>query len=146
MTRWHISPITDQYFSGGAYLLVAAIALVLLAVWTASVFFTPVSRNRRIILASLRLALIFVLLFVLLRPSHTVTENEKQSATLLLLLDQSRSMQIQDTSSGNSRWNQMRALLAKIEEPISRMRDEKEIEVNLYMTCVASLWLSSDLK
>ncbi|MDG2208283.1 MAG: glutamine amidotransferase [Pirellulales bacterium] len=132
MTHWHISPITDQYFSGGAYLLVAAIALGLLAVWTAAVFFTPVSRNRRVILASLRLALIFVLLFVLLRPSHTVTENEKQSATLLLLLDQSRSMQIQDTSSGDSRWKQMRALLATLEEPISRMRDEKEIEVNLY--------------
>lgn len=132
MQHWHISPITEQYFGSGAYLLVALIAIALLAAWTASIFFTRLSPPRRIVLASLRLALIFILIFVLLRPSHIVTENEKQSATLLLLLDKSRSMQIQDTSSGSSRWQQMRKLLSTLKEPLSRMRDEKEIEVNFY--------------
>jgi hypothetical protein len=106
MQHWRISPITEQYFSGGAYLLFAVIAIALLAAWAASIFFTPLSPQRRVILAALRLAVISVLLFILLRPSHIVTENEKQSATLLLLFDQSRSMQIKDTPSGESRWDQ----------------------------------------
>ena len=132
MQHWRISPITEQYFSGGAYLLFAVIAVALLAAWAASIFFTPLSPQRRVILAAIRLAVIFVLLFVLLRPSHIVTENEKQSATLLLLFDQSRSMQIKDTPSGESRWEQMKNLLADLREPLDRLRKEKEFEISAY--------------
>ena len=132
MQHWRISPITEQYFSGGAYLLFAVIAIALLAAWAASIFFTPLSPQRRVILAALRLAVISVLLFILLRPSHIVTENEKQSATLLLLFDQSRSMQIKDTPSGESRWDQMKNLLADLREPLDRLRKEKEFEISVY--------------
>jgi len=132
MQHWHLSPITEHYFAGGAYLLVALIAIFLFTAWTASLFFTPVPIQRKTVLAALRLAMIFVLLFVLLRPSHIVTEDEKQSATLIILLDRSRSMQVEDTASGESRWKQMRKLLTSLREPISRMQDEKEIEIRLY--------------
>ena len=110
----------------------AFIAVALLATWAASTLFTPLSLRRRIILASLRLTLIFTLLFILLRPSHIITENEKQSATLLVLLDKSRSMQIKDTPSGQSRWQQMKNLLTTIQGPLNRLRKEKDFEISIY--------------
>ena len=132
MQHWRLSPITEQYLSGGAYFVFALVAIALLATWAASVFFTPLPLQRRLVLAALRLALIFTLLFILLRPSHIITENEKQSATLLLLVDQSRSMQIQDTPSGESRWRQMKSLLMNLRGPLERLREEQEFEISVY--------------
>ena len=132
MQHWRLSPITEQYLSGGAYFVFAVVAIALLATWAASVFFTPLPLQRRLVLAALRLALTFTLLFILLRPSHIITENEKQSATLLLLVDQSRSMQIQDTPSGESRWRQMKSLLMNLRGPLERLRGEQEFEISVY--------------
>lgn len=132
MQHWRLSPITEQYFSGGAYVVFALIAIALLATWTASLLFTPLPARRRVVLAALRLAMISTLLLVLLRPSHITTESERQSATLLLLIDKSRSMQIKDTPSGESRWKQMQNLLTTVREPLARLQQEKDFEVNVY--------------
>ena len=75
MQHWRLSPITEQYFSGGAYFVFAMIAVALIAIWAASLLFTPLPMKRRIVLASLRFTMILVLLFVILRPSHITTES-----------------------------------------------------------------------
>ena len=132
MQHWRLSPITEQYFSGGAYFVFAMIAVALIAIWAASLLFTPLPMKRRIVLAGLRFTMILVLLFVILRPSHITTESERQSATLLVLVDKSRSMQIKDTPSGESRWKQMQKLLSTVKSPLERLQQEKDFEVSIY--------------
>ena len=61
MQHWRLSPITEQYLSGGAYFVFAVVAIALLATWAASVFFTPLPLQRRLVLAALRLALTFLI-------------------------------------------------------------------------------------
>ena len=108
MEQWQLSPITDRYFGEGAYLVVAILVLLLLSAWTLSVLFTPLSRMRRCLLALLRILVILTLLVAMLRPTHIFTELQKQSATLVFLMDQSRSMLIEDTTAGDSRWEEMK--------------------------------------
>jgi uncharacterized membrane protein len=127
-----LSPITDRYFGDGAYWMVALLALLLLGSWTLSIFFTPLAPRRRFVIALLRLLVIITLLLVMLRPTHVSTEFEKQSATLVFLLDQSRSMLVEDTASGDSRWEKMAEIVADASGPLKRLRDEKSVEIKAY--------------
>ena len=131
--NWHISPIFERYVGGSAYALVTVLAVMLLLAWTISVFFTRISARRRAILACLRLLVILTLILVMLRPTRVYTELRKQSATLVLLIDRSRSMLVEDTANGQSRWQELRKALTDASESLKSLADEKELEINAYV-------------
>ena len=52
----------------------------------------------------LRAAVLILLLLAMLRPTLMLTVTKKQAATLVVLVDRSRSMQVTDAVNGASRW------------------------------------------
>src|SRR6516165_2670407 len=99
-------PIADSYW------IVAAICAALVAI---VVLVGPgksrASLRRRSTLAALRCSIILLILFGMLRPTLVYVETRKQNATLVLLVDQSRSMQVRDALNNKSRWDSLRATL-----------------------------------
>ncbi|HEX4413339.1 MAG TPA: glutamine amidotransferase [Lacipirellulaceae bacterium] len=62
-------------------------------------------------LVGLRLAVILLMFFALLRPSFVYTKTEPVPGSLLLLVDGSRSMQVADSLGDKPRWDAMKLLL-----------------------------------
>ena len=79
--------------------------------------------------SGLRLAVVLLMLFALLRPSFVYTKVEPVQASLVVLLDGSRSMQVADSLGDKSRWDAMKLLLdasakdiAKLDKKLGRDR------------------------
>jgi len=84
MPRWSFYPIADSY------LLVALLAIGLFGLlWLVPV--TGISKGRRRVLTALRVVVILMAIVALLRPTLVRTEVGRQSATLAVLADVSRS-------------------------------------------------------
>jgi hypothetical protein len=62
-------------------------------------------------LVGLRLVVVLMALFAMLRPTLVYTKSEPVKASLVLLIDSSRSMQVADSLGDKSRWDTMRMLL-----------------------------------
>jgi uncharacterized membrane protein len=62
-------------------------------------------------LIGLRLAVILLMFFALLRPSFVYTKTEPVPGSLVLLIDGSRSMQVADSLGDKPRWDAMKLLL-----------------------------------
>ncbi len=120
MARWTFEPILDSY---PAVLLLAALLLIVL------LLVRPVRDRwfgrRNVLLLLLRTALILLLILAMLRPTRISTQTRPQSATLLLLYDRSRSMQVEDATRGVSRW------VALTESLQASAAELKEISQNL---------------
>ena len=101
MPRIAFNPIFD---SAG---LVALVGLALLALLALPPLFTGATRPRRRMLIALRIGVIVLLLAAMLRPALIRTEKEEVTSTVAVLLDTSRSMQIEDVGD-ESRYAAMR--------------------------------------
>lgn len=106
MLRWSFEPILESY----RLVLLLSGMLVLLLLWIRP-WRRPTVTRRQWILMSLRAGAIFLLTVAMLRPAHIRTESRPQSATLVVLCDLSRSMNVQDSSGGRSRWQQLSSTL-----------------------------------
>ena len=62
-------------------------------------------------LVALRLVVVLLTLLAMLRPTLVYTKVEPQQASLVLLVDGSRSMQVADSLGDRSRWDSMKLLL-----------------------------------
>ena len=62
-------------------------------------------------LIGLRLIVVLLMLFALLRPSFVYTKVEPVKASLVVLMDGSRSMQVADSLGDKPRWDAMKLLL-----------------------------------
>ena len=62
-------------------------------------------------LIGLRLAVVLLMLFALLRPSLVYTKVEPVAASLVMLVDSSRSMQVADSLGNKPRWDSVKQLL-----------------------------------
>ncbi len=127
MDTWQISPILERYFGGTSYALVAALTCGLLAAWILSVLFTRIATPRRVVLALLRVLTILLLMIAMLRPERVYTQLQKQSATLAILIDQSRSMTLDDTLNGVSRWELLRDALDKSAASLAALAEDVEL-------------------
>lgn len=107
MVRWFLYPV-----GGDSYLVVAAAAIALGLLLLVGPVRERTTRRRRAVLVGLRLAVIVLILLAMLRPTLVVMETRKQSATLVVLADKSRSMTIRDEVNGRTRWE---ALVRTIE-------------------------------
>ena len=104
-------PIADSYW------LVAGVAAALLAI---VVLVGPgrerVSLRGRMVLALVRCGIVFLVALGMLRPTLVYTETHKEKATLVLLIDQTRSMLVRDSLNNKTRWE---SLAATLQDPVS---------------------------
>jgi len=109
--------------------LVVAIGVVLLAL----LWFGPrgrkVSPGRRRVLVVLRVLVILLMLMAMLRPTLVRTKITKQSATLIVLVDRSRSMQVTDGVGKKSRWEALKSTVADALPALGELSKDLEIKV-----------------
>ena len=107
MGHFSFYPVGDD-----SYLLVGLVALVLLALLALGPGSAKASAPRRITLFVLRFGAVLLVLLALLRPTLVYLTMTKQPATLVIMLDKSRSMTVTDEVGGRSRWEAERRTLA----------------------------------
>lgn len=117
------------YPVGGSYLTVVLVALVLLALLAIRPARERTSRRRRAVLVGLRIAVIALVLIATLRPTLVYTEVKKQSATVVMLLDRSRSMSVPDALGGRSRWEALRRSVDDAAPALARLAEDFELKV-----------------
>jgi uncharacterized membrane protein len=125
---FHLSlyPVFDSY------LLVAVVAIVLAALMWFGPSRERTSRRQRMALLVLRAAVIALVLLAMLRPTLVYTRTSKQPATLVLLIDGTRSMTVPDAVGKTTRWEAMRAALAAAAPALQRLSQEFELKAYLF--------------
>ncbi len=110
-----------------AFVCLAAV-LVLLTVWTYSGHQRAHPR-RLLALVGLRLTALVLACLAVLRPSLASRDELRQPSLLILVLDDSQSMTIQDQFNNQSRWDYLRRLVGECESQLQQLRDEHQVEV-----------------
>ena len=126
MTSWSFQPIFDSY------LVVLVASAVLIGLLALSPNFTAITLRRRWTLISLRLAIIALVMLAMLRPTRVSSSNKPQAASLLVLADLSRSMQLPHESGGRSRWDAERETLSAIGPVLSRLARQMDVKIYGY--------------
>lgn len=108
----------------GGYLFVAIIAAVLLVLLArVGPRHVEVPFGRMLTLKMLRLVAILLLLFAMLRPTLQFTRSTPEDATLLILADRSRSMQVEDSLDNRSRYDAVRLVLGESAEGLQSLAE-----------------------
>lgn len=122
IVRLSVSPV-------GGFWVVALAAIVLVAL----LWFGPASGKltpgRRRVLAALRLLVILLIALAMLRPTIVRTKTTKQSASLIVLVDRSRSMLVTDAVGKKSRWEALKTALADSLPALDNLAKDLEIKV-----------------
>ena len=121
MSEFYFNPIGGYWLVCG----LGAVMLLLLLIGPDRARTTP---RQRWILAGLRIGVILLVLIAMLRPTRIVTEISKQSATLVVLVDRSRSMQVTDSLGGESRWQALREFIDDAAPQFEALAEDLEIE------------------
>ncbi len=119
--HWSFSPVVGYWF-------VTSVALVLLALLWFGQRGKKFSPPRRRTLVYLRLAII-ALTILALSTAWIHTTITKQAATLMLLLDQSRSMQVTDGAAKQSRWQVLSQSVYKRPAAAARLGPRPRVQV-----------------
>ena len=96
---------------GESYLLVAVVAIALVALLAVGPGSSRVDRRRRRILTVLRGASILAVLFAMLRPTIVYTTKTPLAASIVILVDLSRSMSVPDEVNGQTRYQALQRTL-----------------------------------
>ena len=138
MSRWTFEPILESYW------MVAFLAtiLILLLIFIRPSTISLVARRKTWLLI-LRACLIGLLVIAMLRPARVSVSSEPQSATLLILFDESRSMDIEDSAQGRSRWQELVTTMNSAAEPLSRLGDELEVRAYRFSNGINSVDIES---
>ncbi len=113
---------------GDDYLLVAVVALALLVLLMLGPARGKTTPQRRAALVGLRLAVIFLVILTMLRPTLVYTETRKQPATLVVLADKSRSMSVRDEVNGQTRYEALRMALSQARDALRALGKDFEIK------------------
>ena len=108
-------PIADSYWFVAA--VAAALLLIVVLVGPGK---DRVSLRRRLVLGLIRCGIVLLLVAAMLRPTLVYTEIHKDKATLVLLIDVTRSMQVGDGLNNMTRWE---SLLATLKDSQPALRD-----------------------
>lgn len=126
LARLTFAPVGAPGF--GPWLVVGAGVLLLALLW-----FGPrgrkLSPGRRRTLVVLRVLVILLVLLAMLRPTLVHTKITKQSATLVVLIDRSRSMQVTDGVGKKSRWLALKSAVAEALPALGELSQDLQIKV-----------------
>jgi hypothetical protein len=126
MFRLSFYPIFDSY------LLVLAVALLLAGLMWFGPNREKAGRSHRTILAVLRGAVIAMVLLAMLRPTLIYTETKKQPASLVMLVDQSRSMSVPDAADKKTRWESLRGAVAAAAPALAKLQRDFEVKASTF--------------
>ena len=131
-----LNPIWSWPFA----LLIAA-ALAGLVAWTYPARLAGLGPFWRRLLMGLRVAIVLMALFAMLRPAIVFSETRKQSASLMILVDRSRSMLIRDEANSRSRWESLSEVLTdpKTDAALKALSEDLEIKTYAFARDVSEL-------
>ncbi len=121
---WSTEPIF------GSYLGVVLATLTLLALLLVGPRFGRITKRRQLILVTLRICLVLLVLLAMLQPSYVFTDSQPQTAVILVLFDESLSMDQLGTTGEGTRWEDQVKVLRGV-EPILRDFD-KNLKIKVY--------------
>jgi len=121
---WSISGI------GLPALIIVALILIGLTIWT-YLGVPGATRRRVMVVLGLRLAALVLACLALLRPSLAYRDDLHTPSLLLLVMDRSASMAVQDEIGSQSRWARMQTILKQCEPLFEELREKHNIQVVL---------------
>ncbi len=124
MSHWYFIPIFDNY------LIVLAIMAAMVAVLVVGAWKVKTSGRRARVLSVMRALALGLLLLAMLQPSSMVTTMKKQSATLVVMIDTSRSLLVPDAGDGKTRWELLKGRLDEAAADFAELG--KELEIKFY--------------
>lgn len=119
------------YPGGLAALGVVALLLIGLTIWT-YLGHPQATRKRILTVLALRLAALAVTLLTALRPSVGIQEEPKVPSVLLLGIDLSESMTVQDEVNSQARIAAVRKVLEKCQPTLDELANEQNVTVVMY--------------
>ncbi|MBW3599386.1 MAG: glutamine amidotransferase [Planctomycetes bacterium] len=138
MSSWSLEPIFDSYL---AVIIVAGVLAMLLLVRPA---YRALSAGQWGVLLALRGAAVLLLLVAMLGPTHVSTTREPQTAVAVVMLDQSRSMQLPDASGDRSRWEAQRETLSRAAPLVRELSEKIKVKVYAYDSALAAIAWEDD--
>jgi uncharacterized membrane protein len=132
MNELRLHPVMDP-------LVIALVVLALAALLSLRPQFGNLSRGRWATLVALRLAVILLTLFAMLRPERIYTKVTPQRASLVLLVDDSRSMEVADSLGDQSRWDSVVSLLGASADDFAELSETWDSSVYRFDTSTAPL-------
>lgn len=136
MSHWHFEPVLNSYA------VVATVATVLCLLLLIGPTFRKLNVPQRGTLLLLRLLVILLMLVAMLRPTRISTTTKPQTAVVVLLFDQSRSMQLPHSSGQQSRWSAQREVLLRAQPVLRELADKMEVRIYGYDTELHPIELS----
>lgn len=128
MGEWSLNPVFDS----PTLVVVCGAALVGLLMLL-SPELRRLSRGKRYALLAMRLAIFLFIVLAMLRPTFIYTKESRLPATIVVLADRSKSMQIEDETGSVSRWEALRRTLADASPALRELASaEAGYEVKLY--------------
>jgi len=112
-------------------LAILALLLTGLTVWT-YLGVRGASFRRVLAVLALRLGALLLAFLAVLRPALAFRDELRAPSILVIAVDDSESMTIQDEFDGQSRWERMLRVLRKAEPELRRLHDEHNITVALH--------------
>ncbi len=112
----------------GGVVWVAALSAVLLGSLLVRPAGGRLTKGRRRVLLALRATLTALLVVALLRPTVVYTKVKKQTATVAIVVDRSKSMQVTDMAGSRSRWQAVEAALDAARDTLLSMGDQFQLE------------------
>jgi uncharacterized membrane protein len=110
-------------------LLVGVVAAVLLLLLLLGPAFASLTGRQRGLLTGLRLVAVVAVILGMLRPTWYGTTTRPLSATLVLMLDQSRSMQVPDAPDGKTRWQAQSQAVRDALPDLTALAEDFEVKI-----------------
>ena len=126
MMSWSLQPIMNSY----ALVAVLSLTLLLALRWIRPTRRLSAARER--VLGAIRLLVVLLVIIGMLRPTHISTHERSQTAVLLVLFDQSLSMQLPSAAGSQSRWEAQQGALRQMEPLLQQMEGQLEVAVHGY--------------
>ncbi|MFT5524515.1 MAG: putative membrane protein [Pirellulaceae bacterium] len=123
--HWHLQPA----FS---YPVLALVVLGLLVVLVLRPTFGKLTAWQRMALVGTRMLVVLLILLALLRPTRVHTSRESLTATLIILFDKSRSMQLPSSTQGKDRWQDQIDALVNATPNLKAISEKLELKIYAY--------------
>ncbi|HWC89013.1 MAG TPA: hypothetical protein VG433_05150, partial [Pirellulales bacterium] len=112
----------------GNYLVVALVAIGLLVLLRFGPSHDRLSSRRRKVLLTLRVLVVLLVALAMLRPTLVHSQIVKQSATVVLLADSSRSMQVADAAGKETRWDVLKSILDANQSALQSLQEDFDVQ------------------